>query len=215
MTEINFPSTGGQLAEVNGVLCIGPSLWARRNIEDSSLDANGIVIGDDPGIFQTKDAIKVDANWEFAPSGRGIGWRFGETAIVVFEEGLENLLGFVARGDVCKSEFGDEAILKSTPEPFDPPASLRGVGQEPLDTEFIESASNLGGFGFSPELFFEGQILFVRDKDGVAIGIGGDGQTVRAGHTFEDFQVTGGIFLIAECGGDDFRGGIVDDAKQA
>lgn len=194
---------------------VGATLRAWRDVEYPTFDADGIVVGNNPGIFQTKDAFEICTGGELAPSGRRIGRGFGEAAVVVFDHVLEDVFSLVDRGGPSKPEFGNESILKGAPEAFDAAAGLRGVGEEEPDTEFIKSPSDLRGFGFTLELFFEGQILFVRDEDGVAIGVGGDRETMGASHALEDREVTCGIFLVAKGGGNDFGGGIVYNPEEA
>lgn len=89
------------------------------------------------------------------------------------------------------------------------------MGEDKLNAELFESATDLSGFRQALELFFQGQILFIGDEDSVFVGISSDRKSMRAGHASEDNEVACGVFLVAEGGGDDVGGGIVDDSEEA
>lgn len=125
VAEVYFPSTSWQLAKINDMSSIGLALRTLRDVKDAPLNADRVVVGDNSGIFQTKDAVEIGADRELSPSGRGVGGRFGETPVVVLDETLENVFGLIPSLSLSESEFGDEPILKGAPEPLDPAASLR------------------------------------------------------------------------------------------
>ncbi len=108
-----------------------------------------------------------------------------------------------------ESEFGDEAILKSTEEPFNPSLGLRRPGLNGTNLQLIEETTKLGGCGPSLQLFLDGELLGVLLEDAVTVAVESHGPAVALNDLTQEQEVALRVFLGTEHSTDDLAGGII------
>ncbi|MGA8408575.1 MAG: hypothetical protein WB680_15475, partial [Candidatus Acidiferrales bacterium] len=73
----------------------------------------------------------------------------------------------------------------------------------------MQSAAELGGLALAGELFVDGAVLVVADKDAAAIAVESEGDAVTTQEALEQVEIALGGFCGEELSGEDFAGGVV------
>jgi hypothetical protein len=193
---------------------IAPAARAWGDIDEVGAEADRIVVIDRGGIVKAADGIEVQVCGDGAPSGAGLGRRFGEAAVEARQKSGEDPVRLFQGGGVREAELDHEPVLTGAPQPLDAAFRLRRLGANPLDPELMNGAADLGGdMVLAAELVSEGG--FARSaKDGVAVAVDGGGQPMRAAEGRQKEEVALGVLLEAEVGKADVAGGIVDGPNE-
>ena len=144
----------------------------------------------------------------------GVGGGAGEAAVEVGEELGEEGIGGLEGGDAAQPQFADEAILQRLPEALDAALGLRGAGGDEADAELAQDAAEVGGVLGAAQLFLEGPVGIVADKDVEAIAVEGQGQAVGGDELPQQGDIAVQILGGPEVQGQDGAGGVVDGAVQ-
>ncbi len=186
-----------------------------KQLEDASIELDGVVVLDGPRVLEAADAIEVRARRGGAPGWRGVGGGFGKAGIVAGEKPGEDPLGLVAGAGLGEAQFDHEAILQGAEEALDAPFSLRGLGGDPADTQFPEGAADLGFAWGATQLLLQGEwAAGVRAKDALAIGVDGAGEPIAVGEVAEEEEVAVGLLGEPEDAPEHLPRRIVDGAVE-
>src|SRR5258708_16376394 len=141
-----------------------------------------MVGGDNALVVQAEAAGQSEAAGRAAKVGGGVGGGTGEAVIEIGGEAREHGVGLFQSNGLSEAKFADQAVLTGAPGTLDAALSLRRVGGDLLDAEFIEGASELSGSLFSGKLFGKSPVRMVSLEDTVAIAVDGERDAVRGGH---------------------------------
>src|SRR5260370_41676749 len=104
-----------------------------------------MVGGDDALIVQAEAAGQIEAAGQAAKVGGGVGGGTGEALIEIGAEASEHGVGLFQSNGLSEAKFADQAVLTGAPGTLDAALSLRRVGGDLLDAEFIEGAAEVEG----------------------------------------------------------------------
>ena len=103
-------------------------------MNELSVERDGPVIVDLPGILKAEDVVEVDTSGGTVDVSNGLG--MSEASVVVIdEEGLQDEVSVVDGGDVLFAQVFDETILMRAIGSFDTALGLRGVSMDEVDAE--------------------------------------------------------------------------------
>src|SRR5258708_17914782 len=124
-----------------------------------------MVGGDNALVVQGEAAEEIEAAGRAAKVVGGVGGGTGEELIVIGAEASEHGVGLFQSNGLSEAKFADQAVLTGAPGTLDAALSLRRVGGDLLDAEFIEGAAGVSGGLFSGKLFGKrpGRIVAVED----------------------------------------------------
>jgi hypothetical protein len=122
----------------------------------------------------------------------------------------EHNIGLLERSGLSKTKFADQAVLTSTPGALDAALGLRRIRRDLLDAEFCKSVSELSGRLLSGELFGKGPVSIVALKDGVAVVVKTERDSMGGDHGVQGAKITDGIFgFELEVSRQDLAGSVV------
>src|SRR5258708_8418451 len=177
-----------------------------------------MVGGDDALIVQAEAAGQIGGAGQAAKVGGGVGGGTGEALIEIGAEASEHGVGLFQSNGLSEAKFADQAVLTGAPGTLDAALSLRRVGGDLLDAEFIEGASELSGSLFSGKLFGKSPVRIVALEDTVAIAVEAERDAVRGDHGVQSAEVAHGVFgFELEVSGKNLAGGVVlktDEGEQ-
>ena len=112
-------------------------------MNELSVERDGPVIVDLPGILKAEDVVEVDTSGGTVDVSNGLG--MSEPSVVVIdEEGFENVVSVVDRRDILFAQVFDETILLGSVGSFDTALGLRGVSVDEVDTESSQGLAESG-----------------------------------------------------------------------
>ena len=98
------------------------------------------VIGSDHALITEAEAAgEIEARGQGAEVALSFASGDGKTLVVVSAEAGEDVVGGVEIAGVGETKFADQTVLASAPGTLDAAFSLRRVGGDLLDTEFLQS----------------------------------------------------------------------------
>ncbi len=186
-----------------------------EDLEEMRPEGDGVIVGDDARVLETEKRLGDDVGGPGAIRGLGSSGGASKARVVASEESREEGVCRVFVGDAGETQFGHEAILERAEDALDAPLRL-GTGRwDPVDPQFLQEASHLGGGPRSLKLFVETPAAVARAvEDSMAIRVGGQGETRSEGELAEDVKVADGRFLVLEPPGKDLPCGIIDRRVQ-
>ena len=178
----------------------------RLDLEDKTLEGNGVVVTDSTLFFDGENQIKVDVRKNWHKSG---AWLFGfdrESFVVFadvnfFEETIGSVFGFNA----VQTKFITESALQSAVNSFSSPPCLRRISGNGADAQFCESSSDLS------EMAFKDFAPGFRSKEEMAcsVRIQGAEDPMFSDTVFEELHAAESAFFLDELHVVDFPGSIV------
>lgn len=201
------------LMELN--LCTGEAeaLGVWGDLEAESVPLHDVVLADDAFVVKAADAVEVFGC--DAPGFLGVARSAREAAIVIGDEGGQELIGGVEIGDAGEAKFAGEAVLQSSPEAFDAALGLRSLRGDIGDAELLESAAELRGILAAAQLLFPSPVIVVANKDAVPVAVETERNAVTAQQPAQQAEVAAGVFTGKKLGDQKFAGGIVEEAEQS
>jgi hypothetical protein len=130
--------------------------------------------------------------------------------------GGEQDVGLFDRFHSGPSEGDDETILKSSPEPFDPPLRLGRPCRDIASSESLQSAAELGYRRRVLQLLLDRQFFRLgRKEDGVAVGVKLARHAVAIKHLTEHAEVAEEALIPGHPQTEDLSCGIVNHAVES
>ncbi len=186
-----------------------------EDLERAVLQGDGVVVGDDPRVLETKDGVGVKPAGPGAIGGRALRRGTREAGIVAGEEIGEEGIGRLPVSNAGETEFDDEPILEGAEEAFNAPFGLRTGGRDPGDAKLAQHAADLGGGALPLQLLLQRPArVSCAFEDAVPIGVDGEGQAGTEGELAEDLEIAVGGFLRVEPASEHVAGGIIDERMQ-
>lgn len=192
---------------------IATAAGTRVELQQAAVQRDGVVVADRALVLEAADALEVGRRG--LPGGLRMGGRPRETRVVAWEESIEHALRLREGTSVREAQFGHQAILKRAEEALDPPPALGRGGGDPVDTEFLERAADLGRGDGAGQLV--GQRRWeagIAMKQAVAIGVHCRRDAVALDETVEEHEVALGVFLGAKDPGQHVPCRIIDGGVQ-
>ncbi len=199
----------GEFDRFSGVTTMAGQGWQRDRLR---AQGNGVIGGHDALVVQAETADQIEAAGQAAEVAGGVGGETGEALIVVGAKAGEHNVGLFDSGGSSQTKFADQAVLASAPGALDAAFGLGRVGRDLLDTELLESPSELSGSLFSGE---QGPVRIVALEDGVTVAVEAEGNAVGGDHGVQGAETAHGIFgFELEVRSEDLAGSVVLKADQ-
>jgi hypothetical protein len=187
--------------EVDAQPSAAAAAWAGRELEETPVELNGVIVLDRAPVLEATDPIEISAGGSGPPGRLRMRGGVGEAGIVAGEKPSEHAGRLGERAGLGEAEFDHEAILEGAEETLNPTFGLRRMGPDPLDAQFLECPPDLSLPRDAAELVIEGERrVGIRTKDAMAIGVHGGREAITAAEMPEQEEVAVGIFLEAEDG---------------
>jgi len=213
--EPDGPSSVEVLADQDAATGVAPAARSRREIDDQTAEADGIVVGHG-GFVGEGDELIALGGIDFAEGRTGEFWSLGKAGVKAIEVyGLQPGVGLIDLGDVGQSHLGDETILEGSALALDAAFPLRREGREGFCAELIKDPTDVSRETDAGQLFFMAPVVIVAEQGAVAVLIDGCGDSVPPQDHIQESQIADGILLRPEQSAQDDSGRVVCGMEKA
>jgi hypothetical protein len=174
------------------------------DLEMAPVPLDDVVVADTALVVKATDAVQIFGSG--TPSFFRLARGASKATVVVRQEVAQDLIGGAQIVSTGQTQLAGEAILKGAPEAFDAALGLRTVGCDVGDAELLESATELGGFAATGELFFDGPVIVVANEDAVAIPVETERYPEATQQAVEQAEIATRAFGGEEFGDENFAG---------
>src|SRR2546425_4799550 len=160
------------MAQLDALTGPAPVLRARRQLQRGPFEAHGVVGSNDARVLEAAHRLGAPARGQRAPGRAWLSRRDLKAGVVPRQIAQEEAVGGRDRGDARKAQLGGEAVLQCAEEPLDAALGLRRVGEDHLDPQLSEGASELRRLALAGELLLAALTLAAVDpEDPVAVAV--------------------------------------------
>ena len=201
--------------EVDAQAGIASAAGTRRELEEASIELDGVIVLDGAAVLEAADRVEIGARGGGAPGRFGMRGGLSEAHIVAREKPGEHTGSLRERAGVGEAEFDHQAVLKGAEEALNSAFGLGRVGPNPVDAQLTERAPDLGLAWDAAELLVEGERgTGIRAEDAVAIGVDGRREAIATDELAEEEEIAVRIFLEAEDGPQHPARGVIDGSEE-
>src|SRR5579871_193882 len=188
------------------------ALRLRRDLEAASVPLHDVVVADQAFVMKAADMVKALGSGP--PRRFRVARRAAEAPVVVGQEAAQDLVGSDQIVGPGQTQLAGEAILEGSPKTFDTALGLRSLGRNVGDAELFQCAAELSGLAVTGQLFLDGPMIVVADKDAVAITIEAERYAEATQQALEQSEIAASVFGGKEFGDQNFARGVVEKSEQ-